>query len=62
MKTNVGTIDRSIRILLGLTLIILSLSGQIGAWGWLGLLPLAAGILRVCPLYAVLGISTCKRN
>lgn len=60
MKTNVGTIDRSLRIAAGLILIGLSLSGAIGLWGWIGVVPLATGLLRVCPAYSLLGISTCK--
>ncbi|HJV68220.1 DUF2892 domain-containing protein [Ideonella sp.] len=59
MTTNVGTIDRIFRIVLGLALIGLSLGGQIGVWGWIGLVPLATGLLKTCPLYSVLGISTC---
>lgn len=61
MKANIGTIDRGARIALGLVLIILSLTGLIGAWGWIGLVPLATGIFRFCPLYSLLGIKTCKR-
>ena len=59
MKTNVGTIDRILRIALGLGLIAASLFGVIGAWGWIGLLPLATGIFRFCPAYWPLGLSTC---
>lgn len=61
MTVNVGTIDRSLRIGGGLILIALSLSGVIGLWGWIGLVPLATGIFRSCPAYSLLGISTCKR-
>ncbi|MGQ7960494.1 YgaP family membrane protein [Pseudomonas sp. SP16.1] len=60
MQRNVGTLDRSLRIAAGLILIGLSLSGVIGLWGWIGLLPLATGMLRFCPAYPLLGISTCK--
>lgn len=60
MKTNVGTLDRSLRIAAGLILIGLSLSGTIGLWGWIGVVPLATGLLRTCPGYSLLGISTCK--
>lgn len=62
MKTNVGTIDRSLRIAAGLILIGLSLSGAIGLWGWIGVVPLATGIFRMCPAYALLGIKTCKSS
>ena len=61
MKTNVGTIDRVLRILVGVLLIALTLTGTIGLWGWIGLVPLATGVVRFCPLYPLLGISTCKR-
>ena len=61
MKTNVGTIDRVIRILLGLLMIGLSLTGTIGLWGWIGVVPLATGVMRFCPLYPLLGISTCSK-
>lgn len=61
MKTNVGTIDRVLRILVGVVLIALTLTGTIGLWGWIGLVPLATGVVRFCPLYPLLGISTCKQ-
>ena len=61
MKANIGTIDRSLRIVAGLLLIGLSLSGVIGVWGWVGLVPLATGIFRFCPVYTLLGIKTCNR-
>ena len=60
MKANVGTLDRSLRIAAGLILIALSLAGVIGLWGWIGLVPLATGIFRFCPVYPLLGINTCK--
>lgn len=60
MKANVGTIDRTVRIVVGLSLIGLTLGGVIGMWGWIGLLPLATGIFRFCPAYGLLGIKTCK--
>lgn len=62
MKANVGTLDRSLRIAVGLILIALSLGGVIGLWGWIGLLPLATGIFRFCPAYPLLGFNTCKRK
>lgn len=60
MKPNVGTLDRALRIAVGLLLIGLSLAGVIGPWGWIGLLPLATAILHTCPAYTVMGITTCK--
>jgi hypothetical protein len=58
-KNNVGGIDRIGRVVIGLVLIALTLIGTIGAWGWIGLVPLATGLLGTCPLYSVLGLSTC---
>lgn len=59
MKTNVGGIDRLLRIVLGLVLVALTLTGTIGAWGWVGVVPLLTGALGTCPLYTVLGFSSC---
>ena len=61
MKPNVGTIDRALRIIVGLALIGLTLIGNIGVWGWIGVLPVLTGIFRFCPAYPLLGISTCNR-
>lgn len=62
MKTNVGGIDRIARIVIGALLIILTLMGTIGAWGWIGVLPLVTGLLRTCPAYSILGFNTCPMN
>jgi hypothetical protein len=59
MMSNVGTVDRVIRILLGLALIGATLMGVIGPWGWLGVVPLATGIFRFCPAYRLFGVNTC---
>lgn len=59
MKTNVGGIDRILRIVAGLVLIALTLMGVIGVWGWIGVVPLATGLLRTCPVYSLLGMNTC---
>ncbi|MDR2327429.1 MAG: DUF2892 domain-containing protein [Acidovorax sp.] len=61
MKNNVGGLDRILRILVGLVLIALAATSTVGWWGWLGIVPLLTGLLRFCPLYPVLGISSCKR-
>ena len=60
MTTNVGGIDRILRIAIGAVLVILAATGQIGLWGWIGLLPLATGLVGWCPPYGLLGINTCK--
>ena len=59
MKSNVGGIDRALRILLGLALIVLAATGTIGVWGWIGLVFLATGLFRFCPIYRLLGLNTC---
>jgi membrane protein implicated in regulation of membrane protease activity len=59
--TNVGNTDRLLRIVLGLVLVALVFVGPKTSLGWLGLIPLATGFLRTCPLYSILGLSTCKR-
>ena len=59
MIQNVGTVDRVIRILAGVALIAASMLGTIGAWGWLGVIPLATGLFRFCPAYLPFGLSTC---
>ena len=59
MKSNVGGIDRILRIVLGLALIAMTLTGTIGVWGWIGLVPLGTAALGFCPLYTMLGFNTC---
>lgn len=60
MKTNVGGIDRILRIAIGLVLIALTVTGTIGIWGWLGVVPLATGAMGWCPPYAIFGWNTCS--
>ena len=60
MKCNVGTADRLLRIVVGLALIAMAYMGTIGAWGWIGVIPLMTGIIKFCPMYSILGIKTCK--
>ena len=61
MKLNVGGIDRTLRIIVGLALIVWALtSGPI--WAWIGIVPVATGIIGFCPLYPIFGISTCGKK
>lgn len=62
MKANVGQIDRAARIALGALLIILSITGVIGVWGWIGIVAVLTGLFRFCPAYPLLGINTCKKD
>ena len=59
MKSNVGGIDRIVRIAIGLVLIGLAASGTVGLWGWIGIVPLATGLVGWCPPYALFGWNTC---
>ncbi len=62
MTRNVGSIDRIVRIVVGLALLSLVyfLEGNMRWWGLVGLVPLVTGLVSSCPLYAVLGMSTCS--
>ena len=57
--TNEGTLDRAVRVILGLGLLSLTVIGPQTWFGLLGLLPLATGLVGTCPAYTLLGISTC---
>ena len=59
MKTNVGGIDRILRIAVGALLIVLAALNVIGVWGYIGVVLVATGLIRFCPLYPLLGINTC---
>jgi hypothetical protein len=64
MTRNVGTTERYVRIVLGLVVLslVLLLEGTARWWGLLGLVPLGTGLAGYCPLYALLGISTCRKK
>lgn len=59
MKVNVGSVDRAIRVAVGLGLIGATLMGAIGVWGWLGIVPLLTGAFGFCPAYLPFGFNTC---
>ena len=59
MTQNVGGIDRMLRIVAGLALIILAATGTIGPWGWLGVIVLGTGVVGICMPYTLFGFSTC---
>lgn len=61
MKANMGSLDRTLRLIAGVALIGLTMTGNIGAWGWIGIVPLATSLIGVCPAYLPFGISTCKK-
>jgi len=64
MNANVGGIDKILRIVVGIVLVSLAALGIVGIWGWIGVVPLLTGLFGRCPLYPLLGISTCpmKKN
>ena len=61
MSKNVGSIDRVLRVIIGLALLAFAFfSGHAYAWiGYLGVVPLLTAALGNCPLYSILGLSTC---
>ncbi len=61
MKSNVGSLDRVLRIVVGLAVLslFLFLEGAAKWWGLVGLVPLGTGLMGSCPLYSILGLSTC---
>jgi hypothetical protein len=62
MKTNEASWDRALRVLLGLSLLSLTVIGPQTLWGLIGIVPLLTGFAGTCPLYAVAGASTCTRR
>ena len=67
MTTNMGTIDRAIRVVIGLGLLWYALMAPATGYnwiGWIGVIPLVTALVGVCPLYSILGVSTCpaKQN
>lgn len=60
MNPNVGTLDRGVRIVVGVALIAATVAGAIGPWGWLGVVPIATGLFRFCPAYLPFGLNTCS--
>jgi hypothetical protein len=59
MTCNTGNADRAIRVIAGLALIVLAATGTVGAWGYIGVLPLVTGAFGFCPAYAIFGMNTC---
>ena len=64
MKANVGGIDKILRIAAGIGLLAFFAlaEGPARYWGLIGLVPLGTGLFGFCPLYPVLGISTCSKR
>ena len=67
MNTNMGPIDRAVRVVLGLILIAFAIPSGVPAteWGWIGwigIVPILTALVGFCPLYDLLGISTSEQK
>lgn len=58
--TNEGTIDRTLRVILGLALLALTVVGPKTLWGLVGLVPIVTGLAGTCPIYSIFGLNTCS--
>ncbi|WP_417580385.1 DUF2892 domain-containing protein [Nitrincola sp.] len=59
MKVNVGSIDKIVRIAVGILLLVLAVMGMGTPWTWIGIVPLITGLAGRCPAYSLFGINTC---
>ncbi|MFO1249874.1 MAG: DUF2892 domain-containing protein [Inhella sp.] len=62
LKPNSGGLDRGLRVVGGLALVGLAVTGVLGPWAYLGVVLLATGAIGWCPLYTVLGVNSCPRQ
>jgi hypothetical protein len=60
MNKNVGGVDRILRVVVGLLLIALAATGTVGAWGYVGIVPIVTAAIGWCPAYLPFGFSSCK--
>lgn len=61
MEKNIGSLDKVIRIIVGLILIALVFVGPQTVWGWIGVPVILIALFGWCPLYKVLGVNTCSK-
>ena len=59
---NEGMLDRVIRVILGTVLLSLTIVGPMTAWGLIGIVPIVTGLFGFCPIYKIIGLSTCTLN
>jgi len=57
---NVGSIDKILRVVVGLALIAIVFVGPQTPWGWIGVIPLLTAAIGFCPLYKLIGVNTCR--
>ena len=60
MNKNVGGFDRILRVVVGVVLVALAATGTVGAWGFVGIVPIFTGAIGWCPAYLPFGFNTCK--
>ena len=60
MSRNEGTVDRVLRVVVGLVLLSLVFVGPKTAWGWIGIVPILTGLIGYCPAYRLIGLNTCS--
>lgn len=60
-KKNMGTIDRGIRVIVGIALVAAAAAGSLGTWAYIGVVPILTGLMANCPAYSLLGINTCNK-
>jgi len=60
MSRNEGTVDRVLRVIVGLVLVSLVFVGPKTAWGWIGVVPILTGLVGYCPAYRLIGLNTCS--
>ena len=58
---NMGKIDRRIRLSIGAVLCLLAVFGFVGAWAWIGIIPLLTGLMNSCPIYTILNKNTLEK-
>ena len=61
MPKNEGSIDRVLRVVVGIVLVSLALTGPKIVWGWIGVVPILTGLFGYCPAYSLFGIRTCRK-
>lgn len=59
LPTNEHPIERVLRVAIGVALISIVFAGPKTPWGWIGVVPLATGLIGSCPLYTLFGWRTC---
>lgn len=62
MSVNIGTVERVVRVILGVAILSLTVIGPQSPWAYLGIIPILTGLSGWCPLYSVFGISTRKKT